>query len=184
MSQSKEMNKESLIKLAFVAHPHGIKGEAEIRLINTNVEECILDDEMKVWLFPTNEKSKLNPSGEEWLIKKLRFGNKIIATFEGIKDRSHLETMIPFEIFLDRDSFPEPDENEFYLVDLIDMPVFSPEGEELGKIESFSDNGMQYLFDVRLVDGSKITLPYVDAFFPEVDVENNRITMVLPEYSE
>lgn len=177
-------SKDKLIKLGFVAHPHGIKGEAEIRLLNSNLEESILDDGMVVWLFPQNEKSGLNPKGEEWTISKLRFGNKVIATFAGIKDRTHLETLLPFEIFLDRESFPEPDEDEVYLVDLIDMPVFSPEGVELGVIESFSDNGMQYLFDVRLMDGSRITLPYVDAFFPKVDVENKRVTMVMPEYSE
>jgi len=92
--------------------------------------------------------------------------------------------MIPFEIFLDRDQFPEPENGQVYLVDLIDMMVVSPEGEELGKLESFSDNGVQYLLEVRLLDGSKITLPYVESFFPEVDLENGKITMIMPEYSE
>jgi len=178
------MVKDQLIKLGFIAHPHGIKGEAEIRLLNTNQDESVLDEDMKVWLFPANEKSKLNPKGEEWKISKLRFGNKVICQFEGIKDRTHLETFLPLEIYLDRAAFPEPEDDQVYLVDLIDMPCFSPEGVELGKIESFADNGMQYLFDVRLVDGSVLTLPYVDVFFPEIDVENKRVTMVLPEYTE
>jgi 16S rRNA processing protein RimM len=176
--------KQNMIKLAFVAHPHGLRGEAELRLINTNIEESILDDGMKVWLFPSSDKSKLKPDGEEWTIEKLRFGNKVICQFQGMKDRTHLETLIPFEIFLDRESFPEADEGEVYLVDLIGMKVFSPEGEELGQLESFSDNGMQYLFDVRLITGEKITLPYVDAFFPELDMENKKMTMIMPEYTE
>ena len=178
------MKKEELIKLAFVAHPHGIKGEAEIRLINPNPEESVLDDEMKVWLFPSSAKSKIHPQGEEWLIKKIRFGNKVIAQFDGIKDRTHLEGLIPFEIYLDRESFPEPEGDEVYLIDLIDMDVVNEEGEKVGKLESFSDNGMQYLFDVRLDTGELITLPYVDAFFPEIDMEKKKITMVSPEYSE
>ncbi len=111
-------------------------------------------------------------------------GNKVICQFQGIKDRSHLETLIPFEIFLDREAFPAPPENEVYLVDLIDMMVVNEAGEELGKLESFSDNGMQYLFDVRLNSGEVVTLPYVDLFFPKIDMKNKKITMILPEYTE
>jgi 16S rRNA processing protein RimM len=178
------MNKEQLIKLGFVAHPHGIKGEAELRLINNNPDESVLDDGMKLWLFPSSPKSKINPKGEEWTITKVRFGNKTICQFEGIKDRTHLESLIPFEFYLDRESFPETDDGEVYLVDLIDMDVVSPEGELLGKLESFSDNGMQYLLDVRMTTGELMTLPYVDAFFPETDVENKKITMIMPDYTE
>ena len=178
------MKKEQLVKLGFVAHPHGLKGEAELRLLNTNLEDSVLDDGMKLWLFPTTAKSKLSPGGEEWTITKVRFGNKVICQFEGMRDRTHLESLIPFEFYLDRDLFPEPEENEVYLVDLIDMDVVNEDGELLGKLESFSDNGMQYLFDIRLTNGEKITLPYVDAFFPEIDNENKKITMIMPEYTE
>lgn len=179
------MNKDQLIKLAFVAHPHGIKGEAEIRLINPDPNESVLDDEMKVWLYPSSLKSKINEKGEEWLIKKIRFGNKVICQFEGIRDRTHLESLIPFEIYLDRESFPETDDDEVYLVDLVDMDVVNEAGEVIGRLESFSDNGMQYLFDIRLDPlGEKITLPYVDAFFPKIDMKKKQITMIMPEYTE
>jgi 16S rRNA processing protein RimM len=174
---------KDLVKLASVTRPHGIKGEVELNLLN-DIEDSVLDEEMKVWLVPSSPKSKLNPKGEEWTILKLRFGNKAICLFEGIKDRTHLETLLPFDLFLSRDQFPEPEENEVYLIDLVDLPVFSPEGKKLGKLESFSDNGQQYLFEVRLETGEKITLPYVETFFPEVDVEEGRIVMILPEYTE
>lgn len=178
------MKKEDLIKLAFVAHPHGIKGEAEIRLINPNPDESILDDGMKVMLYPSSAKSKVHPHGEEWTIAKIRFGNKVIATFEGMKDRTHLESLIPFEIFLDREDFPETEDDEVYLVDLVDMDVVNLEREKIGTLESFSDNGMQYLFDVRMNSGEVMTLPYVDAFFPEIDMEKKQIVMIMPEYTE
>lgn len=178
------MKKEDLIKLGFSAHPHGLRGETELRLLNENLEESILDDGMKLWLFPTNEKSKLNPKGETWTISKLRFGNKVICQFEGIKDRTHLETLLPFEFYLDRESFPEADEDEVYLVDLVNLPVVNEAGEKIGVLESFSDNGMQYLFDVRMDTGEIITLPYVDSFFPKIDMEAKQIVMVLPDYTE
>lgn len=178
------MKKEELIMIASASHPHGIKGEVELRLLNDNPEESILEDGIKVYLYPFNEKSKISSYGEEWIINKIRIGNKVIAQLEGIKDRTHLETILPFEIYLHRDDFPEADDDEVYLVDLVDMKVVSPEDEELGVLESFSDNGMQYLFNVRMKSGEIVTLPYVDAFFPEIDTDNKKIVMILPEYSE
>ncbi len=180
------MSKESLkmVKIASAFHPHGIKGQAELRLLNDNYDESILDEGMKVYLYPANEKSQVSKAGEEWVIQKLAFGNKVICTFNGVKDRTHLETMLPFELFVPRDAFPETENNEVYLVDLVDWDIVSPEGKKLGTLEGFSDNGQQYLFDVRLNDGSVITLPYVDAFFPEINSEKKQIVMIMPEYSE
>jgi len=178
------MEKDKLIKLGFVAHPHGLKGEAELRLLNTNYEESVLQDGLSVWIFPSSSKSKVKEFGEKWVIEKIRFGNKVICQFEGMKDRTHLESFIPFEIYLERQAFPEPEDDEVYLVDLIDMDVVNEEGVVVGKLESFSDNGMQYLFEVRLNQGEKIVLPYVDSFFPEIDLKNKKITMIMPEYTE
>jgi hypothetical protein len=64
------------------------------------------------------------------------------------------------------------------------MDVVNEEGVVVGKLESFSDNGMQYLFDVRMSTGEIVTLPYVDAFFPDIDMENKKITMIMPDYTE
>ncbi len=180
------MSKESLkmVKIASAFHPHGIKGQAELRLLNDNYDESILEDGMKVYLFPANEKSQISKAGEEWVIQKLAFGNKVICSFNGMKDRTHLETLLPFELFVPRDSFPETENNEVYLVDLVDWDVVSTEGKKLGTLEGFSDNGQQYLFEIRLNDGSSITLPYVDAFFPEINSEKKQIVMIMPEYSE
>lgn len=176
-------NKDNLIKLGFVANPHGIKGEAELRLFNN--DDSVLEDGTMVFLFPSSPKSKISKVGEEWKINKIRFGNKVICQFDGIKDRTHLESLLPFEIYMDREAFPETDEDEIYLVDLIDMDVVNEEGEVIGKLESFSDNGMQYLLDLRVgPNGEKITLPYVDAFFPKIDMEKKQITVILPEYTE
>jgi 16S rRNA processing protein RimM len=171
------MAKENLkmIKIASASHPHGIKGEVELKLVNPHQDESILREGMTVFITPLDQ---------QWVIKKLRFGNKAICLFEGIKDRTHLESMLPFELWVHREDFPELDENEIYLADLVDYKVIGPEGQDLGVLESFSDNGMQYLLDVRLKDGALLTLPFVEAFFPHLDQEHNTLTMIMPEYTE
>jgi len=176
--------KDDLICLGYCTKPHGIKGEIELVLHN-DPSESILEDDVSLWLFPSGPKSLLNPSGVQMKIESLRFGNKVILKLDEIKDRTQLEKMLPFEIFLSREFFPELDEDEFYLVDLIDLPVLNEEGDKIGKLESFSDNGQQYLFNIRLdPQGELLTLPYVKTFFPEVNTKDGYIRMILPEYTE
>ncbi len=172
------------IKMGEAFHPHGIKGEVELRVFNSIENDSSLSDGAELLLKPLSEKSKLNSQGELWKISKLRFGNKVICLLEGIKDRTHLESLLPFEFFLKREEFEELDEGEFYLVDVVGFEVFSPTGELLGVLENFDDNGEQYLFNVRLKDGSILTLPYVDVFFPEIRFADKKIIMNMPEYTE
>lgn len=176
------MKKEDLVQLGFASHPHGIRGEVELRLFN--MEDSILEDGMRLFLYPSNPKSQISPGGEEWVLSRVRFGNKVIATLDGIKDRTHLETLLPFEIYFPRSEFPEPEDGEIYLIDLIGLPVISEEGEKIGVLKSFDDNGMQILFNVQMDSGEIITLPYVDNFFPKIDMEEKTITMVRPDYTE
>ncbi|HXH29604.1 MAG TPA: ribosome maturation factor RimM [Bacteriovoracaceae bacterium] len=178
------MDKSKLVKMAIAPRPHGIRGEVELVLLNPDTSETILKVGIRMYAFPSNEKSSVDPKGEEWMLERFNTGNKVIAFFRGIKDRTHLEKLLPFELYLPREEFPDTDEDEVYLVDLVAMDVFSPEEEKLGKLESFSDNGMQYLFNVRLENGELITLPFVETFFPKIDMEKQRIIMVLPEYTE
>jgi 16S rRNA processing protein RimM len=173
-----------LVKMGEAFHPHGIKGEVELRLINLNFEESSLKEGIELQLKPLSEKSTLSQVGEWWRISKLRFGNKVICTLEGVKDRTHLESLLPFEFFMKRSDFPELEEGEFYLTDIIDFEVFTHEGNLVGRLEGFDDNGVQTLFNIRQTDGTVMTLPFVEVFFPEVNLEKKSITVNLPEYTE
>jgi len=70
------------MKMGFVSQPHGIRGEAELRLFNT--EDRVLEEGMAVTLYPSNERSCLSPEGEDWTITKLRFGNKVICHLKAL----------------------------------------------------------------------------------------------------
>ncbi len=171
-----------MIKLGSVSRPHGIKGEAELFLFNT--EESILENNLKVFLMPENEKSQIPKEGEWREIKSIRFGNKTIVVFENIIDRTDLERLIPFSVSLPREAFPPLEEGQHYLIDLIGLECVTEEGKKIGVIEAFSDNGAQTLALIRTISGSSFELPYVKVFFPAVDYKTRIITINPPEYTE
>lgn len=173
------MKDKNLIELGSCSRPHGIKGAFAFKLFNTH--ESVLEKGSVVTIFPGSAKSHVEKNGQEIEIDEIHFGNKTICYLKGIRDRNIVESMIPFSIFFPRDKFPEPDEDELYLQDLVGLKVVDIDGYEIGKLQSYFDNGAQIVLKIKL-ESEIIELPFVENFFPHVQLERGTITMILPEY--
>jgi len=175
------MTKNELIELGSCNRPFGIKGGFHFYLHNST--DSILKNNSVITLRPKNSSSSIDPSGAEFKIKSIQFGNKTMCYLDGITDRNTVEAMIPFEIYYPRSKFPETSEGEFYLSDLVGIEVFNTSGKRVGEVHSSYDNGAQTV--LRIKTKSEIfDLPFIDNFFPEVDIESNKIIMNQPEMIE
>lgn len=169
--------KRKIIKIAYVARPHGIKGEAELGFL----EENVLREGMSILATPYNNKSSIPSEGMALTLASLKFGHKSIASFKEVTDRTHLENLIPFEISVHRKDL---DSEEFYFFDLPGFDVVNEAGELIGEVMKVLDNGAQELLEVSLKSGEVVTLPFVENFFPEMDIDKGQVVMIMPEYSE
>ena len=79
---------------------------------------------------------------------------------------------------------PEPEEDEFYLADLIGLTAQTPDGEVLGKIKSIQDFGAGDLLEIQPPDGASWWLPFTKEAVPEVRIADGRIVAVPPEEAE
>ena len=174
--------KKKFIELGYCRKPHGIKGGLSLALYNS--DESHLAKGVKVTLFGADSHSKLKPEGEIFTIERIDFGNKVICYLKEIKDRNHLEALLPFSIKMDRKDFKPPKhENEFYLEDLNGLKVIDMATQkECGIIESFYENGAQIVLTIKKLDHSILELPLVDNFFPEVDLSQGFILVNIPEF--
>ncbi|EQC49403.1 16S rRNA processing protein RimM [Bacteriovorax sp. BSW11_IV] len=172
------MKENKLIELGTCAKPHGIKGAFSLHL--ESGDESILEAGMKLTLYPLSEKSCIDKEGEVVEIQKISVGNKTIAEFKGIADRNKVEAMIPFKICIDRSEFPEADDDEYYISDLIGLEVYEYETEvHLGRISKYYENSVQIIL---VISGKKpFEVPFVEHFVPDVDVEAGKIWVVVPE---
>lgn len=119
---------------------------------------------------------------ENYSIAQIRFGNKTICRLTEINDRNGAEAILPYEIFFDRDLFPELEEGEIYLSDLIGLKVKdSNSGEIVGSIRHFYDNGVQDIAVVSCLNGKQLDIPFVDAFIVELSIEAGLVEMIIPK---
>ena len=179
------MSENSLIQLGVCHKPHGIKGG--FSFILENPDDSILKKGMKVFLFPKEARSSLEDEGECFEIAKISFGNKTIAYLkrdgEEISDRNIVEDLLPFIIKVPREEFPELDEGEIYLSDLLGINVRDLFNDKIiGTVYRTFDNGAQTVVTIKLHSGKLVDIPFVENFIPVVDIENKEIGVHMPHF--
>jgi 16S rRNA processing protein RimM len=84
-------------------------------------------------------------------------------------------------VFVGRASFPTPDPDEFYWVDLIGLDVVNREGVVLGSVVGLLDTGPHSVLRVMPPGESKEDaerlIPFVGAYVDTVSLEQRRITV-------
>ena len=175
------MEKDQLVELGFCHSVHGLRGG--FKFCPENSRESILKKKDFVTLFPKSEKSTLPGKGKEFQVSNIVFGHKIMIYFDGIEDRNNAEGIVPFSLKIARESFPEIEEDEVYLVDLVGSDVFDhTSGNLLGKIEGYYEHPGQMVVVIKTKEGS-FELPFVENFFPKIEEceESYRIEINQPE---
>lgn len=167
-----------MVLLGTSTRPHGIKGGFAFNL--ENKQDSVLHNKSKFLAMPLSG-SSIPKDGKEFVIKSISFGNKVIVYIDGVDDRNVTESMLPFEIYVGRDEFPEVDEDEFYLSDIVGLDVYDIESDKIvGKVVKYFDNGAHIVLMTK-VNGKSVDIPFVDHFVKEVNLEENRVECIIPQ---
>ncbi|HZH98741.1 MAG TPA: ribosome maturation factor RimM [Fimbriimonadaceae bacterium] len=100
--------------------------------------------------------------------------NQLILTIEGVPDRTAADGLKWKYLEAPAGERPELDEDEYYTVDLINVEVFTAEGEGLGPVDDVIEGPAH---DILVV--GEIMIPAVKEFVKDVDLEAGRITVEL-----
>lgn len=169
---------KDLITLGYCSSPHGIKGAATFKSQHELGEDISKGDH--VTLFPHNEKSGLPQEGQDYTIKKITYGHKIMVEFNEITNRNQLEEILPFLLKKER---PALAEGEYFISDLIGFKVLDYRTKkEVGEVGDVYDNGVQ---DILSIKGKlEMDLPFIEQFFPIVNPETKIVELIVPDIIE
>jgi 16S rRNA processing protein RimM len=102
----------------------------------------------------------------------------LIAKIRGCSDREAAAALKGSELALDRADLPEPEEDEFYLADLLRLEVRTVSGRELGRVERFLETGAGGVVLVIVdVMGRERMVPFSEEHVPEVDLAAGRLSV-------
>lgn len=106
-------------------------------------------------------------------ITHVREGDGLVyAAAQEIDDRDSALALRGMRVFISRKSFPTPDADEFYWIDLIGLAVVNREGIDLGSVAGLVETGVHSVLRVApAADAPERLIPFVGAYVDDVDFD-------------
>lgn len=108
----------------------------------------------------------------------------VIATLQGVTDRNAAEALKGARLYVPRQRLPQPEEDEFYLSDLVGLRVEHEDGSDFGTVKAVYDFGAGDVLEVARPNGRLEMLPFTKACVPVVDVAGGRLVVAPPDEIE
>ncbi len=165
------MAKTELICVAAIAGAFGVKGEIKIKSFTENPEACLgygplLDKVGKVFLTPVSHR-KMN--------------DFLAVCAPQVKSREEAQALKSTKLYVPRAAFPEAEEGEFYIRDIIGMEVKTTDGKRMGTIISVQDFGAGDMLEVKPKDKASFYQPFTKEAVPKIDQKAGRVVIKLIE---
>lgn len=162
---------EQLMEIGQIVNTYGIKGFVKVVAFTDNVNRF---EDLKTVYIET-KKGMENHKIEEVKYSK----NTVLLKFEGINDINMAQNYKNCYIKIDRKDAVDLPENTYFIVDLIDMEVFTDEDILLGKIVDIYPTGSNDIYVVKNEEGKQILLPAIGQVILKVDVQNKKMIVHL-----
>jgi 16S rRNA processing protein RimM len=105
---------------------------------------------------------------------------RLILKLRGIDSISEVERRVGSELSVSEEQIPPALQGTFYTFHLKGCAVVTVEGESVGTVTDVLDSGGTPILKVDGKDG-EILIPFAQAFLRNIDLEQHRIEVSLPE---
>jgi 16S rRNA processing protein RimM len=161
--------KDGRILLGVIGRPHGVRGLVHVQSYTADPRALagygpLYDDRGGQWTLAWRSEG----------VAELRD-----AQNRPLPDRTAAEKLTNTRLYIDRDRLPPPEEEEFYLSDLVGLQVNDPEGNPLGTVATVHDYGAGASIEIARA-GQPLIVPFTRACVPAIDIPNGRAIVVLP----
>lgn len=105
----------------------------------------------------------------------------VVAKAEEITTKEQADALRGLKLHVPRDRLPEPDEDEFYLTDLVNLQVRDASGEVLGRVKSVQNFGAGDILEIAPAAGGQTWyLPFSKAAVPELHIADGWLLAEIP----
>lgn len=165
--------------VARIGRPHGLRGEVTVRLHTDEPERRFADGAVL-----ETEADAGSGVPRTLTVRSTRVHRGIwLLAFAEIPDRTGAESLRGTRLVVEGaepDLVPEDDDDVFTEGQLVGLAVVDPAGERLGEVAGLELGAAQDRLVVRLPDGRRALVPFVEAIVPEVDVDGGRVVVDAP----
>lgn len=174
------------IQVGRIADAWGLKGWFKV-LPHSADPEALFSS--KRWYLQPTERGKAAFTGTQLMrIREAKVhSDTIVAVAHEMEDRDIAQALKGSRIFIPRSSFPTPELDSYYWVDLMGLSVINREGVALGIVKDLLSTGPQTVLVIEFTEnlgdfegGEKTQermIPFVSHFVDDVNLAEKRITV-------
>ena len=167
------------IEVGRIQDAWGVKGW--FRVLPYSADPEALFSSRRWYLLPAETGAKTFSGTGKLAIREAReHSGGVVASAREVDDRSTAEALKGARVFVPRSSFPTPEKDEYYWVDLIGLAVVNREGVALGQVTELLSTGAQTVLVIAHTQDGKTRermVPFVAVYVDDVDIPARRITV-------
>lgn len=167
---------DRLIAVGVIKGAHGVRGDVRLKSFTAEPDAIftygpLLDEVGKLLLTPVTHRS----AKDHFIVKATPLLQK--EAWDAIRGTL---------VYVPRSALPEEDEDEFYIEDLVGLPVYTGGDTPAGRVKALQNFGADDLIEVQMTGGGHTVLvPFTLKDVPTVDVKAGRIVIpALDEWAE
>mgnify|MGYP001861429931 CR=1 FL=1 len=158
---------QEYFEIGQIVNTFGVKGMVKVYLYTENVKR--FEELKKVSLINKNSK-------KEYEIEEVKYHkNMVLIKFKGVDTVEQAEDLRNFYIQIERKDATPLEEGSYYIADLINLDVYTDEGEKLGILEDIFNTGSNDVYVVKDLNGKQILLPGIEDVIKEIDLKEGKI---------
>lgn len=165
------------IEVGRILDAWGVKGWFKVQPYSASPEA--LFSSRRWFLLPPEKGAKAFTGPVLLTIKEAKeHSDSVVAHASHVPDRDAAEALRGARIFVARASFPAPDKDEYYWVDLIGLDVVNREDVHLGTVRELLSTGPQTVLVLGYEHDGKPAermIPFVATYVDDVDLAARRI---------
>ena len=150
---------EKQVVIGTIIAPHGVRGDIRI-LPQTDHPEQFLE-----------LSSLLLEDGRSLQITSARFHKRMVL----MKCRG---------VEINSEDLPQLGEGEYYVADLLGLPVFDTAGTQLGTLKDVLSTGSNDVYVIAVPEGKDILVPALKKHVKEINITDRKIVVELPEWTD
>ncbi|WP_457640352.1 ribosome maturation factor RimM [Persephonella sp.] len=160
--------KEDFVIAGKIHGTHGVRGDLKIEIFPPNLK-------LPEVIYIKDKEGNLVPLYVEAYSKK-----KNLIKFKGYDDLDKAKKIKHRYFYIESSKLPELDKDQFYEYQLLDMDVVY-NGKIIGKIVKVDDRLSTAYLIIKCADEKIRHIPFINEFVKDVDLENKKLIVELPE---
>lgn len=162
---------EQFLRVGVISSTHGIKGEVKVFPTTDDVKRF---KKLKNVILDTGrEHLSLEVEGVKF------FKQFVILKFKGIDNINDIEKYKGKDLLVDRANAVKLRKDEYFVVDLIGLEVFTEDGEKFGTMKDVLETGANDVYIIDSLNHGEVLIPAIKQCVLDIDIEANKMVIHL-----